>query len=333
VLKREGKYLLAGTSDPIESVGLTVMKLADDGKLDVARTWLNWARESISAGGGDDPLSGPTFARLWQKEKQTATADEIRTAAASLMDTKDSAVEGAAVLAAMREKAERDETKTAIDIALARDYQLAKDWAKLLPIAERLSKAYPDSGSAFTSWNTALSRLGRVAEAEALAKDRLTRLPKDREALNALSNDSAQKGDYETASTWARKIVNDLTPTSGDYNNAAWLALFRGKDFDQAIEDARRASSNDSPSALHTLAALYAETGKSTEARQALLKSIEKRTSDQPTSVDWFVLGRIAENYGVSDAAAVAYKKVKKEDTTGMSTWELTQKRIAQLGK
>jgi tetratricopeptide (TPR) repeat protein len=334
VQKRDGKYFLAGVSDPSDTIAISVLKLANDGKVDAARIWLNWVRESVTAGGGDDPLSGPAFARIWQKEKQTATLDEVRAGAAALMYSKDSAAEAAVVLAALRAKADRDETKTALDLALSRDYMVAKDWANLLPVAERLSKAHPDSGTAFGRWSIALARLGRVADAEALANERLARLPKDRDALSALSNDSAQKGDYDTALSLARKLVDDLTPTNGDYNHAAWLALFRGKDFDQAIEDARRASSNNSWGALHTLAALYAETGKSTEARQALLKSIERRTSDQPMSVDWFVLGRIAENYGVSDAAAVAYKKVKKEEEPdGTTTWELTQKRIAQLGK
>lgn len=83
---------------------------------------------------------------------------------------------------------------------------------------------------------------------------------------------------------------------------------------------------------LHTLAALYAESGKSVEARQALLKSMDTRGSYDPQSSDWFVLGRIAEAYGVRDAAVSAYKRVEKDDVTGLSTWELAQKRMAVLG-
>ena len=331
VVKRDGKYLIAGDSDPVDTVGISVLKMADEGKLEPARTWLNWVRETISAGGGDDPLSGPPFARLWQKEKQTATADEIRAAAAALMLTKDAAEDAAPVLEAARAKADREETKTSLDVALAAAYQLTKNWTKLLPIAERLANMNPDSGSAFRVRMAALMHLGRGDEARTLANERLARMPKDHEALMALSYASAKQGDYDAAATWARKIVNDLTPTSNDYNHAAWLALFRGKDFDQAIDDARKATSDNSWETLHTLAALYAETGKSTEARQALLKGIERRFADQPSSSDWFVLGRIAENYGVKDAAVLAYKKVKQDDNDGMSTWDLAQKRIAQL--
>ena len=138
-------------------LGLSVLNLAKNGKLDAARIWLNWARESISAGGGDDPLSGAPFARLWRKEQPAATADEIRAAAASLLSDEDMAADGAAVLEDVRGRAERDDVKTAIDVALSIDYSALKDWAKLLPVAERLSKANPDSGSAFMRWTVALS--------------------------------------------------------------------------------------------------------------------------------------------------------------------------------
>jgi tetratricopeptide (TPR) repeat protein len=247
------------------------------------------------------------------------------------MLTKNSAEDAIPVLEAVRAKTDREETKTSIDVALAWACQTAKNWTKLLPIAERLANMNPDSGSAFRGRTSALRHLGRVDEALALANERLTRMPKDHDALMALSYASATQGNYEAASMWARRIVTDLTPTIDDYNHAAWLALFRGKDFDQAIDDARKAAADNSWATLNTLAALYAETGKSAEARQALLKGLERRFADQPSSSDWFVLGRIAENYGVKDAAVTAYKKVKPDDNDGMSTWDLAQKRIAQL--
>jgi len=43
------------------------------------------------------------------------------------------------------------------------------------------------------------------------------------------------------------------------------------------------------------------------------------------------VVGRIAENYGVAEAAKAAYKRVEKTNVDGLSTWELSQKRLAAL--
>ena len=61
------------------------------------------------------------------------------------------------------------------------------------------------------------------------------------------------------------------------------------------------------------------------------MKSLELRPTADPRSADWFVLGRIAEIYGVPDAAAAAYKRVTKEDPDGQTTWELTQRHLASL--
>jgi tetratricopeptide (TPR) repeat protein/transglutaminase-like putative cysteine protease len=333
--RHNGRYLIAASSSAPESIGHAALKLANDGKTDAARVWLNWARETIAAGGDDDPLAGPPFARLWQKEKQTASLDEIRLAAAALMADK-YAKKSAPLLASLRDSAPSEEMKTAVDVALASAYNALHDWEKALPIAERLSKAHPDSGSAFSSRIVALTHTGKSTEAETIAKERLVRLPKDTDAMRAMILIYAKKGDYETAVLWSRRTVDEVTPAMKDYNMAAWMALFAGKGFDRAIDDARRGSADDAGAtygALHTLAALYAESGKSVEARQALLKAMDKRGVDDPGSDDWFVLGRIAENYGVRDVAMAAYKRVEKSELTGTTTWELTQRRIAAMPK
>src|SRR5204863_2769104 len=110
-------------------------------------------------------------------------------------------------------------------------------------------------------------------------------------------------------------LIDGTTANSGDYNNAAWNALFVEKDLGRALEDARRATSlpgGSTPAALHTLATLYAETGKTIEARDALLKSMDDAGREDPAPHDWYVLGRIAEDYGATDAAIAAYKRVEK---------------------
>jgi len=272
----------------------------------------------------------------WGGKGDDAPPDEdIRLAAAALMGSKH-AKESAPLLASLRDTAASDEMKTAADVSLVSAYIALKDWEKALPIAERLSKAHPDSGSAFGKWIVVLTSTGKNAEAETLAKERLARLPKDMDAMRSLCSIYALRGDYETAMMWSRRTIDEVTPLPSDYNMAAWMALFAGKSLDRAIDDARRSNADTAKvtyGALHTLAALYAETGKSLEARQALLKAMDKRGSDDPGSDDWFVLGRIAENYGVRDVALAAYNRVKKGETTGGTTWELTQRRIAAMPK
>jgi Flp pilus assembly protein TadD len=335
VQRRDGRYLLAALSTSPDMIGAAALKLANDGKIEAARTWLNWARESIAAGGGDDPLAGPPFAKLWQKEKPTASLDEIRLAAASLMSSKTHAKDGVPVLLALRDGAPTDDARTAVDVAITGAYIVLGDWNKTIPFAERLAKAHPDSGSAFSIWTSALVQAGRQDEALTIAKERLARLPKDEYAMRAMARIAASKGDYDTAVTWARRTVDEVNPTTNDYNEAAWMALFTEKELDRAIADARRATADEaraSYGSLHTLAALYAASGKSVEARQTLFTAMDRKATDEPGSEDWFVLGRIAENYGVRDAALAAYKRVEKGVLTGTSTWELTQKRLATIG-
>ena len=322
------KWVIAAVDDA--GVGEAALKLAEAGKLDAARTWLNWSREEISGGGGDDPLARHPFAALWPKDKASATLEEIRLAAAALMAS-EKKKEALPILLAAREKA-TDEQKTWIDVALSAAYE---EPAKIAEVVEPLMKSHPDSARAFVVWSTAMARSGKVAEAEAAAKQRLERSPRNREALAMLSSLAARRLDYTSAAAYARRILDELTPSDIDYNQSAWIALFTGKNLEKGIEDAQRASSTTSrggaAASLHTLAALYAESGKNLEARQALVQSIEKRMTDTPSPSDWYVIGRIAENYGVPEAAVAAYKRVEKTDVDGLSTWELSQRRLAAI--
>jgi tetratricopeptide (TPR) repeat protein len=334
VVRRSGGYVIRATTVSVDSVGAAVLGFADAGDLETARTWLNWVRENVQAGGGDDPLRGMPFAALWPKDNTTNNADEIRTAAASLLLRRDDQ-QGLPILLAMREKAANDRTKAWIDVALSAAYASRKEWKSVVPIAERLAAAYPDSDTAFSTHVFALSLSGRTADAEELAKKRLAKKPKDDEALRALSSNAAKSQNYAAAAKYAERIVDELSPTQNDYNNAAWFELFAGN-VTHAMENARRATAEESQTsaaALHTLATLYAETGKNIEARDALLRTLDKSRRDLPDSSDWYVLGRMAENYGVRDAALAAYKRVDKKDGEGASVWELAQRRLVAMGK
>jgi hypothetical protein len=76
---------------------------------------------------------------------------------------------------------------------------------------------------------------------------------------------------------------------------------------------------------------LYAENGKSSEARDALLQSVDKQDDEELQAADWYVVGRIAENYGITDAAVEAYQKIEKPERVSGSTWELAQGRLGAL--
>ncbi len=104
------------------------------------------------------------------------------------------------------------------------------------------------------------------------------------------------------------------------------------------LEDARRAASlsdNRDPSTLHTLATIYAETGRATEARELLLKLLELRSQDDADGGIHYLSGRIAEDYGLLDAARRAYGKIEPAsgDLQRGSVYELAQRRLVGLGQ
>ncbi len=335
VVKEGNKYRVSGYNRLPELVGFRALKFAQAGDTEKARRWLNWAREDVSSGNGDDPLSGSPFAKLWAKGKQSATVDEEKVAAAALMLRAPFLTTSLPILTGSRATL-TGERQNAVDSALALAYAGSKQWTELEPVARRLRTVYPDSVEAFGFLATALYEQDKRTDADQLAGDRLTKLPNDPDALRMLAQSALRSGDYSKCESWYRKLIDGTTANAGDYNNAAWNALFIGatKSLETALEDARRATAlpNSGAAALHTLATLYAETGKTLEARDALLRSMDDAGRDDPAPHDWYVLGRIAEDYGATDAAAAAYHRVEKpKDTLNGSTYVLAQKRLKNL--
>jgi len=332
VRRENGTYVIGATADDSRSVATAALKLADAGQLDAARTWLNWFRDAVGPRKGEEPLDTISpFAGLWPKEKPAATADEIRVAAATMLG----ADTGAPILLAARDAAS-DERKEWIDSALLDIYFTAHQWAKTLEVADRLAKAHPQSEVVFTRRSSALMNVGDLAGAEAAAKKRLDTLPHDRHAYEMLYAVAARRKDYAAAAAQIAHTIDELTPTDADYDTAAWIALFTASDYDKAIENAQKATAGQMTRSksryFHTLATLYAVTGKTVEAREALLKSMDARNADAPNASDWLVLGLIAENYGVRDFAASAYKRVEPPAIeTPVSTFAFAQRRLAAL--
>jgi tetratricopeptide (TPR) repeat protein len=222
-----------------------------------------------------------------------------------------------------------------VDLALASVYLQLDELEKAVTVTRRIAAAAPDSATAFMIHTGALLASGDVAEVQRLAQARLEKTANDVQALRMLSQAAAQAGDYEKANVYSRRIIETSDAGAGDYNNMAWNSLFIGKALDAAIEDANHAVSfGEDASAMHTLAALYAEVGNSLEARTKLLESLDVAGREEPSSADWYVLGRIAENYGAPEAALAAYKRVqvpKRKDFS--STYELAQRRVKSLAK
>ncbi|MGZ8811002.1 MAG: transglutaminase domain-containing protein, partial [Thermoanaerobaculia bacterium] len=336
VVREGSEYKLSASTRVPAMIGASVVRMLDANQLDAAKQWLNWARDEFGAGSGDDALDGLPFTALWEKATQNATAGAMRVAAASMMISADLADKGIPILEASRKAETSPERQLHIDHALAMALISKQKPDDVLPIAKRLHAAKPRSSEAFDMLYNAYQRLGKRAESEQLANERLKMIPKDQDALRALAENSMTAGDYATADRYYRQILQELEPSPVEYNEIAWNALLAGRDLEAALENARQALSSGgtgSPALLHTVAAIYAELGKSMEARDALLQSIDIAGREDPSPADWYVLGRIAENYGATDAALAAYRKVDKPKVADAgATYVLAARRMKALG-
>ena len=331
LVREKGELRLAGDHERAAAIALQALRFAERDNLPAARKWLDWARDHVTPGFTDDPMTSAPFASVWTQGKQ-ATLDEARLAAAILLPyTKESSAIAIPILTAARPSAS-PEVQTRIDQALASAYKLTENWAELLATADRLAEKYPESDSAFAQGAFSLLKLKRGDEIRTRAQARLEKLPENPAALHALAELALNRHEYTDALAHYTRVLQRARPTANDYNQHAWTAIFANADLEKAIETARQATALESDYAtLNTLAVLYAEQGKSAEARDTLLQSLAASSRDTVEDADWYVVGRIAENYGIRDVALDAYKKIDKEAEDIASVWELAQKRLAKL--
>ena len=312
VVRSGTEYRLLGSGYHYAAMGQEAMRRADAGDVEGARQWLNWARDTLPET-LPETQSGANFLRLWKKGA-TAGKDELRVAAASLMAFGKQAVRAIPYLSLAREQAATDAERRGFDRDLMTAYLYLERMPEVLETADRLLEVAPVDETAFFRATQALRTLNRPDEMAQRAQARLKLLPDDDKALETLAGAATMRGDLAKAQEYRRRIVEAGKATAHTYNELAWNTLFLGKVDEAALEDALKAntlSSYGTSSYVHTLATIYAELGKGQEARQLLLKSLELKGEGTLAEYDWYVLGRIAEGYGLWEEAKAAYAKVK----------------------
>ncbi|MFY9645026.1 MAG: DUF3857 domain-containing protein [Terriglobales bacterium] len=261
IVKEDGHYRLLGTSRDDEGVGLEVLDRIAANDLAGARALLDWLRDDWHLAGGDDPLSGAAFPRLWTKGKDADAATMKLAAASILTDDKQTAPQGLAILEAAKDSARNDAEKVSISLALLTGYASLDEHDKALAVGSELAKQYPESERIFYNQSFHLRALNRFDEADLLAAERLKRVPGDLAAMRVVVYSAWGQGDYSKAHALAQKILDEGKAEPQDMNIVAWSSLFTGKVEPADIEDALKGAqlSNNNANILHTLGCVYAE--------------------------------------------------------------------------
>jgi tetratricopeptide (TPR) repeat protein/transglutaminase-like putative cysteine protease len=337
VVKEDGQYKLLDTTEKPNSIGLEILDRVASGDLKGAKQLLDWLREDAHLAGGDDPLGGPVFPRFWTKGAAPDARRMKLAAAAILVGTKPTVAAGIPILEDGRKSATSDLEKTNILLALAAGYALQESFTCLLDVSSALLQQVPESRYAFLSNLEGLIGLKRYDEAMGLADERLKALENDTDALQAKMSVESSRGNYVAAQRWAQKLADQGKQDAELLNSTAWFALFSGKVQDSDIANAIKSTqlAKDNPHILHTLACLYADTGRTKEARELLLRSMDELNLDEPNDDYWYAFGRIAEQYGERDIAIADYRKLEKPKgalSIPTSSYTLAQMRLKALG-
>jgi transglutaminase-like putative cysteine protease/tetratricopeptide (TPR) repeat protein len=338
VVREEGKYKILDTSDKPAGVGLEVLDRLAAQNLEGARVLLDWVREEKHIEGGDDPLAGEAFPRLWTKGKP-GDATQIKIAAAALLVSNDeTAPRGLAILEAARRSVADAAGRTNIDLALLEGLSKVGNYDEMLAVSLELAASNPESRTVFLEQSAALRGLGRFDDANALAEQRLKQFPDELDAPRALTRNAIVRGDYRAAYDLGRKLADAHKAEAVDLNGMAWQTLFferpEGPDIDSAVKASRL--SQNAPNILHTLGCVYAEANKTKEAREVLLQAMDVAGMDEPNEAFWYAFGRIAEQYGELEVARADYARLtkpKKAIQIPDSSYQLAQNRLKKMAK
>ncbi len=226
-----------------------------------------------------------------------------------------------------------DDDRTACRYMAAGAYVNSRQWPEAIEQQRALVAAQPDDPLASNRLGKLLAVTGKPTEVGPVIDTALARHPDDL-GLQLARAYAALPDGWSVAGPRFDQLA---APTDADeliLNNAAWVHLFYDPKPDVArtlIERVVLGGHADSHD-LNTFAAVLAEADEPYAAWQRLGPTMDDMP--EPGAADWYVIGRIAEDYGLRDDAVAAYKRAAhpREVEWGPSELEFAQRRLQALG-
>jgi len=326
---------IAGSSWQLAATGAFLHCMLQAEKTPLVKCWLNWLREYYAEPSADDRFSAAPFALLWPADGSDDVA-VMSAAAAHLMSRADHAKKGVDLLITCLQNTEPEFRRMVLEFSLATAYFIMDDYPAMLEHTQRLREYDPQSERIRNLWWIALNQNGRFETLEKELRSLLDENPRDPEVLHALATMRMDQADVGGTIEVYLDMMSKSLGDEGVYNNLAWVHLFADEIPEKAFEYARTAVqlSGSEAGVLHTLATLYAESGRCQEARQVLDHVLKSNHTLRPQYNDWYILGRIAEHYALFETARQHYAKVledRSEDDDPFSVKALARRGLARL--
>jgi predicted Zn-dependent protease len=330
----KGKLKIVANQNFLSAIGKQIDDFLKENQKKKAEKWLNWYYENfaILTTDAQEVFPGRPFQKFWNP-----TTKDMKLAAAAIMAEGPFAKEAETVLLQSYAKAETEEKKHDIDYALHLVFLELNKYQEQKQVMERLYSVYPESEKIFTHYIVSLLTVKDYPRAEQIINKHLSADPDDKLAHSLLLRDYAYKLDFKALEEQMEKCLKLNAIGESEYNLVAWVGLFNSALEPKSLEYARTAmklSAEREDYIIHTMATLYAEVGRCQEAWQLINKVLLTSGNNLPTSDDWYVFGRLAEQYGEIQEAINAYECVlppgdKYNET--ISTYILAQKRLKLL--
>jgi tetratricopeptide (TPR) repeat protein/transglutaminase-like putative cysteine protease len=336
VVLEDGEYrvLTAGRSD--FALAQAALRFLERNDLVSARQWLDWAEEEADLSEiNAASLNSAAFLGVWFNSP-TKDRARMRFAAATLLSTSPTAAES--VLPILQEG--RNSTTGLVRHMLTLAYGTALltlgRTTESLAIGQQLLKETPSSRAIFLVAECML-RLDRAQALAGIVQEALQKATDVREVTLLLAALELKQGKFSEAEGRLKQLAATGRVREQDRRVLAWLSLHREQVSPAMVTEAQQsASSRDlfNSGWMRLLAALYAETGKTTESLAMLGQSLDGAAKGELDPDDWFIIGRIYEQYGEVAAAQAAYQKAiaRKETLPGLESASfLAQRRLDAL--
>jgi tetratricopeptide (TPR) repeat protein len=336
VTRDDGSYrVVAAEGSKYSVAGNYLLYLLKNGRDKEARSLLDWMRDSMHKGGGDDPLSGPLLPRFWTVG-DPADRSAMKWATAALVADNPAVIDLLPDLRAAWEKSPNDEVRMNFALLLATALRTAEDGAHLKEIATEILKKYPDSYNAIGFAGRADEYQKNWDDWKQILDAQLSRHPSDETLIRMKVGYLEAHGEWAAARSTLQTLIDKGKAAAGDYDRYAWSALFDNSVNDDAVKASRQSvtlTNSSSFGELHSLACLYATQGKTNEARDLLVKTMRAFSMAVPNDQIWFIFAILYEKYGIDDAAIEAYEKVSRPEgyIGATSTYWLAQSRLKAL--